>query len=96
MEVMGLEDLHRLRLLMFIFKNKEAFQVHDTVLATRTGDGMMVLDPKMINYHSRIQARYQRFNIFKHLPSYLRSEMKISIYKKSVRKLIQVGKIRVN
>ena len=93
MGVMGLEDLHRLRLLMFVFKNKEAFRVHDTLSATRTGGGMMAGDPKMVKYDSRIQARYQGFKIFNRLPSYLRSEMKISIYKKSVRKLIREGRI---
>ena len=93
MGVMGLENLHKLRLLMFIFKNKEAFRVRENVSATRTGGGMMAVDPKMVKYHSRIQASYQGFKIFNRLPSYLRSEMKISIYKKLIKNLIQKGKI---
>jgi len=79
-----LEDLHRYSILMFIFKNKGLFQVHDTIAYTRTGGGMIAAACHWKKHHSRVQGWYQGVRIFNKLPSYVRNEKKLGSYKKQI------------
>ena len=86
MNKMKLEQLHRYRLMMFLFKNKELFQLHNTKSITRRGKTVQATQLKWRKEHSRMQARYQGVKLFNFLPADVRSEKRLSIFKNSVRK----------
>lgn len=88
MNVMKIENLYKFRLLIFVFKNKDFFHIHDTVSYSRTGGGLVAAYPKWKKHHSRLQARYRGFEIFNKLPNYVRGEKSISKFKKQVKELV--------
>ena len=79
-----MEKLYKLRLLLFLFKNKQFFHLHNTELITRTGKTTRatILDWKKV--HSRMQARYQACLFFNKLPMAVREERKLSKYKREI------------
>jgi len=91
MKVLKIENLYKLRMLTFVFKNKGLFQVHDSMTYSRTGGGTVAAYPKWMKHHSRIQARYRGFELFNKLPNFLRGENSISKYKKCIRDLVAGG-----
>ena len=68
MGVQNIDQLYKSGLLMFVFKNKELFKIHDTVAYIRTEGGPIAGNPKYRKHHSRIQARYQGFEVFHVFP----------------------------
>ena len=90
MGVMGLEEIYKTRLLMFVFKNKGLFQLHDTAhMATRSGNSLVPTYPHLKKFHSRLQARYRGYELFRALPESIRGEKRLGIYKREIAKIIQ-------
>jgi hypothetical protein len=87
MQRMQVEKLHKFRLLLFLFKNKHFFHLHNTQLQTRTGNSTRAKTLNWNKEHSRKQARYQGWRLFNELPRETRSERKLSAYKNSIKKL---------
>ena len=88
MNKLKLENVYKTRLLMFIFKNKELFELHNTEMITRTGNSTRA---KILNWnkeHSRKQARFQGIEIFNNLPVAVRNERKISVFKREIKKIV--------
>ena len=91
MRVMNLHELYKMRLLMFVFKNKFAFHIqnraqNEVAYITRAGGGGPVAaDPKWNKYHSRIQARYQGYKMFNKLPAILKCENRPSVLKRKLK-----------
>jgi hypothetical protein len=82
---MRVEELYRYRLLMYLFKNKNSFHLHNTELVTRTGSTTRA---KLLIYnkeHSRKQAKYQAQRLFNGLPAILRGETVLSKFKRAIR-----------
>lgn len=88
MKVARLEELFKIRLAIFVFKNKLLFQLHDTELHTRTGSGTVAAHVAWRKEHSRMQAQYQGYMLFNALPLKCRQERKLSTFKRLVREFI--------
>lgn len=88
MKVARLEELFRIRLAIFVFKNKHHFQLHNTTLQTRTGCSVVAAHVAWRKEHSRMQARYQGYLIFNTLSPDCRGETKLSIFKRLVKKFV--------
>lgn len=87
----GLEDLYKTRLLVFIFKNKRLFQLHNTEqVHTRRGGTMMSAYPKWIKFHSRLQARYRGYELYNALPVKIREERRLAAFKKQIREWVEM------
>ena len=82
--VLTAEKLYKLRILIFVFKNKGIFQIHDSVSYSKTGGGVVAAYPRWKKHHSRIQARYRGFELFNRLPNYVRREKSQSKFKNYV------------
>ena len=85
MDVMRLEEVYLMRLLIFVFKNKNLFHLHNTELETRKGKGVVSVYPHWNKVHARMQARYQETNYFDKLPENTREEKRISTYKRQIK-----------
>lgn len=59
MKVARLEELHKVRLAMFVFKNKWLFHLQNTGLHTRAGCVTVAAHVAWKKEHSRMQARYK-------------------------------------
>lgn len=88
MKVAKLEELHRIRVSIFVFKNKWLFQLHTTGLQTRTGDSTVAAHVGWKKEHSRMQLRYQGYLMFNTLPQECRQERRVSSYKRLLKKFI--------
>jgi hypothetical protein len=88
MKVAKFEKLYKLRTAMFIFKNKQLFEVCDSVSYTRSGGSYTSRYPGWRKHHSRIQLRYKGFEIFNKLPAYTRNEIRLSGFKRSIRETL--------
>jgi len=84
MEVHKVEELFKYRLLLFVFSNKELFQICDTIAYTRTGGGPVAKFPKFVKHHSRIQARYQGTSLYNKLFNHARKAKKIADFKRLI------------
>lgn len=84
MQKENLEKLYRKRLLIFLFKNKTSFELHNTKLSTRTGGTQRATYPSWRKTHSRMQARYQGYIVFNSLPASVRDEKKLSVFKRAI------------
>jgi len=85
MGVPKLEDVHKLKTLMFVFKNKNSFQIHNTVTYSRTGGGLVSAYPGWKKHHSRLQGRYQGYKLFNKLHRNLRNEKRLSTFKRMIK-----------
>jgi len=90
MNVLGLENLSKYRMLMFVFKNKKYFDLHNSEKCTRLQGALVVAYPKWRKLHSRIQARYRGYELFNRLPVALRNEQKLTSFKQGLRTRLQV------
>jgi hypothetical protein len=88
MNVMKLEEIYKYRLLMFLFKHKYLFQLHNTEQITRKGGGISSVYPSWTKTHSRWQARYRGSELFSSLPYKVRGEKRLSSYKNEIRRLL--------
>jgi len=90
MKVARVEELYKIRLLMFVFKNRLTFRLHDTEMQVRTRHGKSTVAEKVHwkKEHSRLQARYQGYLAFNQLPNECRSERRISTYKRLLKNAI--------
>jgi len=84
MEVHKVEELFKYRLLLSVFRNKEHFQICDTIAYTRTGGGPAAKFPKFIKHHFRIQARYQETNLYNKLVNHAKKARKIADFKRLI------------
>jgi hypothetical protein len=81
-----LEEVHRRRLLMFLYKNKDFFQLHfNKRTVTRKTVSRVAAYPYWKKEHSRMQARYQGAKLFNLLAPEIRDEGRLSTYKRLVR-----------
>lgn len=86
MGVGRLEEVHRQRLLMFLFKNKDLFHLHHSKQTmTRKTVAMVAAYPKWKKEHSRLQGNYQGAKLFNLLPPNIRDEGRLSAFKRFVR-----------
>lgn len=83
-----LQNLYKLKVAMFVFKHKIDFGIHSSVSFTCTGGGPVALYPGWKKDHSLIQLRYKGYEIFGKLPAYCRNALKLSLYKKQVKKSV--------
>jgi endonuclease/exonuclease/phosphatase (EEP) superfamily protein YafD len=88
MKVARLEELHKIRLALFVFKNKWLFRLHITGLQTRAGGTPVAAHVAWRKEHSRIQARYQGYQVFNNLPPECRQERRLSTYKRLLKNFI--------
>lgn len=87
MKMPRLENLHKIRVALFVFKNKLKFGVHDSVTLSRRGGGMVAEYPRLKKHHSRIQLLYMGYEIFNRLPLHNRNDLRLSTYKKSIKSI---------
>ena len=83
---MQVEKLYKFRLLMFLFKNKHFFHLHNTEFVTRQGRTTRALTINWKKEHSRMQARYQGYQLFNKPPAEMREEKKLSKFKAALKK----------
>lgn len=76
MNVLSFKNLSKNKILLFVFKNKKYFGLHNTEKHIR-------LQWKKL--HSRTQARYRGYELFNRLPVTLRNEQKLSSFKRGLR-----------
>jgi len=82
--VKRLDQVHKIRLMMFLFKNKGFFELRNTKLSTRLSKTEMAVYPGWKKEHARMQGRYQGFQIFNRLPQVCRGEKRINAFKKQM------------
>lgn len=88
MRVARLEELFKIRLAIFVFKNKHHFRLYNTTLQTRTGGSVVAAHVAWKKEHSRMQASYQCYLMFNTLPLGCRGETKLSVFKQLVKKFV--------
>lgn len=86
MEMARLEELYKIKLAVFVFKNKNLFQLHNTGLQTRAEASVVAAHMGWQKEHSRIQTRYQGCCVFNELPMEYRQETRLSTFKRLVKK----------
>ena len=69
---------------MFLFNNKGFFGLHNTELKTRLSKTETANYPGWKKEHSRMQGRYQGYQIFNKLPEMCRGEKRIGTFKKQM------------
>ena len=84
MGVKKLDEVHKTQLMMFLFKNKSLFGLHNTELRTRSHGAEAASDPNWRKEHARLQGRYQGYQIFNKLPLMTRNEKKLSVFKRQM------------
>lgn len=82
-----LEKVYKYRLLMFLFKNKDLFQLHHSKQTrTRNSIAMVTAYPDWKKEHSRLlQGKYQSAILFNLLLPNIRNERSLSAFKRFVR-----------
>ena len=84
MKVSKLEKLYKKRVLLFVFRNKNEFNIKESVSITRTGGGMVATYQDWVKHHSRLQLGYRGCEIFNTLPRECRSEGRLPAFKKKM------------
>jgi hypothetical protein len=90
MNSMCLEKLYTYRMLMFVFKNKNDFQLYNSEIRTRRNGEVVATHTGWRKDHSRRQARFKGHELFNDLPGSIRSECRLSTYKRGLRILIRL------
>ena len=86
MKVMGLEDLYKYRLRMFVIKNLGLFALHhNNYMHTRQADARMIEIPTWWKEHSRWQAGYRGPSLYNNLPGSVRGEKRLSAFKRLIK-----------
>ena len=84
MNVMTFENLYSYRMLMFLFKNRDLFNLNKSVWDVQMGT--LLSFRTMQRVHSRNQAKYLGY----HLTSELKSELKLSTFTRRIRLLFEL------
>ena len=71
-KAINLERLCRNRISMFVLKNKEFFGLYNTEKYARLQGARVAAYLKWRKFHSRLQVRYQRYELFNKPPTQLR------------------------
>jgi len=80
----SLENLYEYWILMFVFKNKTHFYVHESGLNSRFDRVLVAAHPGCREYRSRLQATYMGTETFNRLPQLTRNKQKIGLFKKDI------------
>ena len=84
-KVAKLEEVYKIRLAMFVFKNKWYFQLHNTGFQTEARASTVAAHVPWKKEHSRMQAGCQGYLVFNELPSEFRQERRLSTFKRLVK-----------
>jgi len=85
---LGLEGLYKYRMIMFMHKNRDSFDLHTSISNTRMSSGLVAAVPNWRKYHSRTQAKFQGSNIFNKLPVVIRNEGRVGLLKRNLKAIL--------
>lgn len=90
MKVNVFEEVYQIKLLIFLFKNQDLFELrYNKRTRTRLTVSKVATTPGWKKEHSRMQARYQGAKLFQNLSSEIRDEVRLMTFKRQVKMLFE-------